>query len=57
MWLLLFVYVCLFVIYVFKRNFYVWNEVWMVCGDLGISYYGWQVIDVMLQEFSGGKVN
>lgn len=51
------VYVCLPVTHVFKRNFHVWNEVWMARGDLGTSYHGWQAIDATPQELSGGKAN
>lgn len=35
-----------------RRNFHVWNEVWMKRPDLGAEYSGWQVIDATPQEQS-----
>lgn len=39
-------------IYLFRRNFHVWNEVWMKRLDLSPESHGWQVIDATPQELS-----
>jgi len=38
-----------------RRNYHVWNEVWMARPDLNILDRSWQVIDATPQELSEGQ--
>jgi len=38
-----------------RRNYHVWNEVWMARPDLNVLDRSWQVIDATPQELSEGQ--
>lgn len=46
------------IMFLYFRNFHVWNEVWMKRSDLpGDVHDGWQVLDATPQETSQGTVH
>lgn len=44
-----------FYVFHYRRNFHVWNDVWMARPDLPQGYGGWQAIDATPQEASDGQ--